>query len=582
MPTDDLTADLSKLEKDYQILTELHGDGDSRTYLARHLQLNRDVTITLLRAPKGDDANALAQFAADSRLLTTNRHPNLVPVIEGLWLDDKTFAIVRARVRGSSLSQAIESEGPLPVSRVATTVHQLVDAVSWARDAGVVHRHISPRSLVFQQGSGRALLSFEPTPLALDRLPDNADDAHLIGALAADMLAGEQAAPVDESPSAIVVPRQIIPSVAEALEAVRQSNHANASAALQSLIAELDLAASHAGTAVTAPVATATQTEPVATAAANEPAAIAERVVTPKVERSADIRPVPSTAPIRAVLPGESHDKPVVVVKPGFGFNARLATALAVAVVIAVLGLFVVQRRDTTVNRVAVGSTDTMGTAAGEVASRKTPDTSAMVYAPAPGHIEPRPPVTAAAPTTAPGTIASPTTTVAKDSMAGRAMTSPPLPRQEAAKPAPITVQRDSNYVERKRPVDSATAAERQFQRDSALGVSDVCRSPASSDQHQCLMNSIDRNDRELNSVYAKLIAALRRQAGTGAGDADPDAVDELRATQRRWVDERDVACRDVGQAPLYAKSRAACFAQLSSDRAHVLQKMLDAVPPGA
>jgi uncharacterized protein YecT (DUF1311 family) len=82
--------------------------------------------------------------------------------------------------------------------------------------------------------------------------------------------------------------------------------------------------------------------------------------------------------------------------------------------------------------------------------------------------------------------------------------------------------------------------------------------------------------------VYARLIAALRRQAGTGAGDADPDAVDELRATQRRWVDERDVACRDVGEPPLYAKSRAACFAQLSADRARVLQKMLDAVPPGA
>jgi len=166
--------------------------------------------------------------------------------------------------------------------------------------------------------------------------------------------------------------------------------------------------------------------------------------------------------------------------------------------------------------------------------------------------------------------------------MAGRAIIPPSQPRQEAAKTAPIPVPRDSNDVERKRPVDSAATAERQFQRDSAAGVSDVCRSPASSDQHQCLMNAIDRNDRELNSVYAKLIVALRRQAGTGAGDADPDAVDELRATQRRWVDERDVACRDVGQSPLYAKSRAACFAQLSADRARVLQKMLDAVPPGA
>ena len=40
-------SDLSKLDKNYQILTELHAEAGSRTYLARHLQLNRDVTITV-------------------------------------------------------------------------------------------------------------------------------------------------------------------------------------------------------------------------------------------------------------------------------------------------------------------------------------------------------------------------------------------------------------------------------------------------------------------------------------------------------------------------------------------------------
>ena len=47
MTPDPLNESLSKLDDKYQILTELHHCGESRTYLARHLELNRDVTITV-------------------------------------------------------------------------------------------------------------------------------------------------------------------------------------------------------------------------------------------------------------------------------------------------------------------------------------------------------------------------------------------------------------------------------------------------------------------------------------------------------------------------------------------------------
>ena len=93
-------------------------------------------------------------------------------------------------------------------------------------------------------------------------------------------------------------------------------------------------------------------------------------------------------------------------------------------------------------------------------------------------------------------------------------------------------------------------------------------------------MTAIDRNDRELNSVYARLIAALRRQANVTASDPDPDAVDDLRAAQRKWVEDRDVACRQVGERPLYARERSSCFAQQSANRTRELQRMLEAVPP--
>jgi uncharacterized protein YecT (DUF1311 family) len=107
----------------------------------------------------------------------------------------------------------------------------------------------------------------------------------------------------------------------------------------------------------------------------------------------------------------------------------------------------------------------------------------------------------------------------------------------------------------------------------------DACSSTNAADQRRCLMSAIDRNDAALNGVYQRLIAAMRRQAGVSADDPDPDTVDQLRATQRRWLDDRDQACHGVGSGALWARERAACFADQSSKRTVELQQQLDGIP---
>src|SRR4051812_43553774 len=154
---------LSKLGDKYQVLTELHHCGESRTYLARHLELNRDVTITVARA-KGDKA-FLNAYAADAETLKNKRHPNIMPVIEGMWLDDETFAVVRARVRGSTLDQTASAVGAMPPARIAAALSELTTALIWARDVGITNRCVEPETFVFQQGNGRVLVGFEPSPL---------------------------------------------------------------------------------------------------------------------------------------------------------------------------------------------------------------------------------------------------------------------------------------------------------------------------------------------------------------------------------------------------------------------------------
>jgi uncharacterized protein YecT (DUF1311 family) len=109
--------------------------------------------------------------------------------------------------------------------------------------------------------------------------------------------------------------------------------------------------------------------------------------------------------------------------------------------------------------------------------------------------------------------------------------------------------------------------------------VPEVCGSPAASDQRTCLSAVVEQGDRDLNAVYQQLIVAMRRQAAVAADAPDPPAVEQLRATQRKWLEKRDDVCHAVGEGPLYARARGACYTGQAAQRMRELQQQLTSIP---
>ena len=490
MPTDEFAPDLSTLQSDYQILTELRSPANTKRYLARHLELNRDVTITLIRRTDSDDPNMLTRFAADAQMLTTMRHRNVVPVIEGRWITDRVFAIVRARVRGSTLEQLITTTGPMPVTQVGTTLQEVLSAIEWARDNRIAHRHVDADSIVFQQGSGRVLIELDPSSLSGDGVSDGCTDARTIGRLAYEMLSGHRNGDVAVVSLASVRP-ELSPETVRETEALMRCNRDASSPDARALITLLGGNLEPA----TAPPSRVRQ-------------------------------PAARAVPIRA-----AND--AVVVRQGFGFNARLLTAVAVVAIIAVLGMLLLNRRDTSERRSA-SSSSALDSSAGEVAlppAKPAPDTIVITGRPMPLTLPMAPPMT------------------------NRRMV--PADSHSTATPRDPTPPAS---------LESMTAG-------------DSCDSAGADGQYSCLMSAIEQNDRTLNATYRRLIAALRRQAGVQDGDPDPESVTELRAVEARWVDARDEACRGIGEEPLYARVRAQCFAEQSARRTRELQANLATIP---
>jgi uncharacterized protein YecT (DUF1311 family) len=97
------------------------------------------------------------------------------------------------------------------------------------------------------------------------------------------------------------------------------------------------------------------------------------------------------------------------------------------------------------------------------------------------------------------------------------------------------------------------------------------CDSPAAADQRTCLNRSIVQNDGDLNRTYQELLAQSRKSGGL-------ELEQRFRETQRNWVNQRDAACRDVGEGALWARARARCLASSSDARTAELRRSLNSL----
>src|SRR5215510_1882540 len=221
MSSDGLSPDLSgSIANDYEIISDLRESSSTRSYLARHRKLNRDVTVTVVSVP-AKSRNALEHFASDARMLSVMRHRNIVPVIEGRWIPTGGFAVVRARVRGTTLEDAIREDGALPGPRVGDILEQVKAVLEWARDNGIMNRGISASSIVLQQGSGRVMIELDAS--AASGMPDACDDAHTIGQLAFEMLSGELG--VDANRALGEARPDLSPTIVRETKALMRCNH---------------------------------------------------------------------------------------------------------------------------------------------------------------------------------------------------------------------------------------------------------------------------------------------------------------------------------------------------------------------
>ena len=156
--TQEFLAVQSALIGEYSLQRELGRGGMGVVYLARDVQLDRDVAIKVLPPELAAIASARERFLREARTAAGLSHPHIVPIHRVGEAQGVVF-FVMSYIAGETLGQRLRTQGPLPPAEVARVLREVAWALAYAHGRGIVHRDIKPDNILIEAGSGRAMVT---------------------------------------------------------------------------------------------------------------------------------------------------------------------------------------------------------------------------------------------------------------------------------------------------------------------------------------------------------------------------------------------------------------------------------------
>ncbi|WP_330292098.1 serine/threonine-protein kinase [Streptomyces sp. NBC_00576] len=145
----------------YRLLSPLGEGGMGTVWLARDEVLHREVAVKEVRAPAGLPASEIerlyARLEREAWAAARVSNRNVVTVYD-VATDGGRPWIVMEVVRGLSLADQLDAEGPLSPQRAAHIGAEVLSALRAAHEAGVLHRDVKPANVLLSN-DGRVVLT---------------------------------------------------------------------------------------------------------------------------------------------------------------------------------------------------------------------------------------------------------------------------------------------------------------------------------------------------------------------------------------------------------------------------------------
>lgn len=142
------------------VLRSVLGVGGMAAVYAATDVAGNEAAVKILHPEIGMRRDLRDRFMREGTVANRIQHPGVVRVLEHGAVDDRSAFLVLERLHGESLGDRVARQGTLPLPDLLDVLDQVLDVLSLAHDAGVIHRDLKPDNLFLTDDGGVKVLDF--------------------------------------------------------------------------------------------------------------------------------------------------------------------------------------------------------------------------------------------------------------------------------------------------------------------------------------------------------------------------------------------------------------------------------------
>ena len=141
-------------------ITKLLGEGGmASVFEGEHELLGTKVAIKVLNPILSTNAQIKERFLNEAKLMASLDHPNITKVID-FDAQPGQLSIVMEYLNGEDLNDVIKKNGALPENDIVNYFTQILSALQYSHEKGIVHRDIKPSNIFVLPNGHIKILDF--------------------------------------------------------------------------------------------------------------------------------------------------------------------------------------------------------------------------------------------------------------------------------------------------------------------------------------------------------------------------------------------------------------------------------------